>query len=183
MPKRKKKKNNPFAVLIAMIVIMWLVEGINVMAGHSMNQWGIWPRTTRGLIGIPICPFLHGGIAHLAMNTGPLAVLGCLILGHGRNVFFKTTLFIIFVGGFGLWAIGRPSFHVGASGLIFGYFGFLVWRGIVRNSIGSLMVSLVTFFIYGGMLWGVLPTAARISWEGHLCGLAAGIAAVRLERP
>jgi membrane associated rhomboid family serine protease len=132
-------------------------------------------------MGIPLAPFLHGSILHLLMNTIPLAILGGFIAIHGRDIFFKTTVIIILAGGGGLWLIGRPAFHVGASGLIFGYFGFLVSRAFVQKSIGSLLVCVVTIFTYGGLMWGVLPVTGHVSWEGHLCGFFAGILAAWLE--
>ena len=125
--------------------------------------------------------FMHGSIMHLALNTGPLIILGGLVLLHGKWMFFETTAIIVLVGGFAVWIIGRPSIHVGASGLIFGYFGFLVSRGIIKKSIGSMAVSFITVAAYGGMIWGLIPTLSHVSWEGHLCGFLSGILAAKLE--
>ncbi len=178
----KPKFTSSFVLIAGFIAILWVVEVINMLTGHHLNTYGILPRTLSGLIGIPTALFLHGGIFHLLLNTIPLAILGSLVVIHGRVVFWETTVLITLAGGGGVWLIGRPAYHIGASGLIFGYFGFLVSRGFVKKSIGSLFISMATIFIYGGLLWGVLPVSGHVSWEGHLCGLLAGILAARLEQ-
>ena len=177
-----QKANRSFSLIIYFIAILWAVEVVNLLTGHEFIKWGILPRTVKGLVGIPLSPFIHTGIMHLIFNTGPILILGGLISWRGKWIFLEKTFFIILVGGLGLWIIGRSSYHVGASGLIFGYFGYLVSRGIFKKSISSLIVSLITVFAYGGLIWGLLPTYSWISWEGHLCGFLAGIAAARFER-
>jgi membrane associated rhomboid family serine protease len=116
------------------------------------------------------------------MNTIPLAVLGGFVILQGRQIFFEISIIIILVSGTALWLFGRSSYHVGASGLIFGYFGYLVLRAWYDRSLKSSVIAFVTVFLYGGIIWGLLPTFSRISWEGHLFGLLAGILAARLEK-
>ena len=165
-------------------LIIWAIELINMFMGHQLNRFGILPRTLFGLIGIPLSPFLHGGIWHTLMNTVPFVVLGALIITRGIREFLEISLFIILAGGVCLWLFGRASYHVGASGLIFGYFGFIVARGWFDKSIGSIVVAFITLFLYGGIiLWGLLPISSYISWEGHLFGLIAGVLGARLARP
>ena len=171
-----------FSPVICIAATLWIVEAVNLMTGHALIVWGILPRTVSGLWGIPLSPFIHAGVMHLFLNTGPLVILGGIIVLYGKRVFVETTLLIALVGGVGLWIVGRPSYHVGASGLIFGYFGFLVTRGIRQKSISAILVSVVTVFAYGGLVWGLLPTFSRVSWEGHLCGLLAGAAAAWFEK-
>ncbi len=175
------KKKSLYWVL-GFVVLIWVVELINFSVGHRLSGWGILPRTLTGLKGIPLSPFLHGSIIHVMMNTIPLAVLGGFVMLHGRQTFFEISIIIILVGGGALWIFGRPSCHVGASGLIFGYFGYLVLRGWYDRSLRSVIIAFITVFLYGGIIWGLLPTFSRISWEGHLFGLLAGILAARLER-
>ena len=177
-----EKTISPFLIPVYFAAILWIVEAVNYMYGHKLSMFGIYPRTLKGLVGIPLSPFFHSGIIHLLLNTGPLIILGCFIIIYGRRIFLEVTFFIIVVGGAGVWIIGRSSYHVGASGLIFGYFGYLVSRGIFNKKISSLIVSLITISIYGGLFWGLLPTLSRVSWEGHLCGLAAGILAAWSEK-
>lgn len=179
---KKEKIRDLVFIVVCFVILLWVVEGVNFFLGHRLCGWGILPRTIAGLTGIPLAPFLHAGVMHLLLNTAPLLVLGTLIILHGKALFFKTTVLIILAGGAALWLIGRPSYHVGASGLIFGYFGFLVSRGIIKKSLSSIAISLLTVFSYGGLLWGLLPASSHVSWEGHLCGFVAGIVAAKAEK-
>jgi membrane associated rhomboid family serine protease len=171
------------ALIVGCILLLWGIEIVNVFLGHALSRWGILPRTVSGLIGIPFSPLLHASIGHLMVNTLPFAILGGLVALHGRQTFVLVSLWIMVVGGVGLWLFGRFSYHVGASSLIFGYFGYLVARGWYERSVWAIIVALVTLSLYGSILWGTLPTRCAISWEGHLSGLLAGILAARLWHP
>ena len=164
------------------MALIWTVELINFSMGHRLSDWGILPRTLKGLKGIPLSPFLHASLIHIMMNTIPLAVLGGFVILNGRQLFFEISIIIILVSGTALWLFGRSSYHVGASGLIFGYFGYLVLRAWYDRSLKSFIIAFVTVSLYGGIIWGLLPTFSRISWEGHLFGLLAGFLAARLEK-
>ena len=179
------------SLLIAFIAILWVVQVVNIFMDYSLNQYGLVPRTIEGLRGIPLSPVLHGGFGHLISNTFPLLILGGLVAVRGQANFVGVTLFIIFVGGLGLWCVGRPwpwddvqlVVHVGASGLVFGYFGYLVARGWYERSFLSIIVALLVILVFGsGIFLGLLPTAPYISWEGHLCGLVAGVLIARFTR-
>lgn len=178
-------------LLILLAAAMWVAQVVNLFLGYGLNEYGVVPRTIQGLRGIPLSPFLHGGFGHLISNTLPLLALGGLVVARGRANFAGVTAFIVFVGGAGLWCIGRPwpwgdierMVHVGASGLVFGYFGYLVARGWYERSVLSILVALAVIVIFGwGILFGLLPTGGFISWEGHLCGLLAGVLIARLTR-
>lgn len=173
-------KDNLLLVL-GVVALLWAVEAVNLTTGHTLNTWGILPRTLTGLRGIPLSPFLHANLSHLLVNTLPFLVLGGLVCLQGRRQFLGVSLFIIVTGGAAVWLFGRMAYHIGASGLIFGYFGYLVARGWYERSIRSILIALVTLFLYGGLVWGVLPTNTYISWEGHLFGLLAGIVAARIQ--
>ena len=108
--------------------------------------------------------------------------LGGLIGLRGRLVLLRVSLFIIILGGVGVWAFGRPAIHLGASGLVFGYFGFLVARGWYERRLGSIFVAIAVIILYGGLIMGVLPTPGLVSWEAHLFGLIAGVLAARNRR-
>ena len=168
--------------ILGFVALIWVIEFINFSTGHRLSDWGILPRTLEGLKGIPLSPFLHASLIHIMMNTIPLAVLGGFVILNGRRIFFEITVIIILVSGTALWLFGRSSYHVGASGLIFGYFGYLVLRAWYDRSLKSFIIAFVTVFLYGGIIWGLLPTFSRISWEGHLFGLLAGTLAARLEK-
>ncbi len=179
---RQQVKSSVFCIL-GFASLIWVVELVNMMMGHSLSRWGILPRSLSGLIGIPLSPFLHGSILHTLVNTVPFIILGGLVILRGVRVFVEVTLLVIIAGGAGVWLLGRSSYHVGASGLIFGYFGFIVARGWYTRSVGSLIAAFVTLSLYGGIVWGLLPTLSYVSWEGHLFGLLAGILAARLDKP
>ena len=165
-------------LLLAFIVAIWAVELVNTLLGHRLNEYGLLPRTTEGLRGILFSPFLHGGFGHVIANTLPLLILGGLIAVRGRGNFLLTTLIIALAGGGLLWLVGRGNLHIGASGLVFGYFGYLVARGVSERSCLSVVVALAVIAVFGwGMVQGILPAGGFISWDGHLCGLAAGILA------
>lgn len=168
--------------ILGFVVLIWVIELINFSIGHRLSDWGILPRTLKGLKGIPLSPFLHASLLHIMMNTIPLAVLGGFVMLNGRQIFLEISIIIILASGTALWLFGRSSYHVGASGLIFGYFGYLVLRAWYDRSLKSFIIAFATVFLYGGIIWGLLPTFSRISWEGHLFGLLAGILAARLEK-
>ena len=176
-----------FKILFYLIAALWLFEAVNLILGRALSQWGILPRTLRGLAGIPLAPFLHSGIRHLLLNTPPLAFLGALIIfsegENGRRAFMKTTAFVILAGGAALWLAGRPSIHLGASGLVFGYFGYLTAGGIFKRKLSAAAAALAAVASYGGILWGLAPTLPGVSWEGHLFGLAAGGLAAKISKP
>lgn len=180
MPLLRQVKTN-LLLVIGFVVLLWAVEAVNLLTGHQLNTWGILPRTVSGLRGIPLSPFLHGNVSHLLVNTLPFLVLGGLVALQGRRAFLGVSVVVIVGGGIALWLFGRTAYHIGASGLIFGYFGYLVARAWYERSPGSILIALVTLFFYGGLIWGVLPTTAYISWEGHLFGLLAGILAARIQ--
>ena len=167
-------------LILGLILVIWAVELVNLLLGHQLNVLGILPRTVAGLPGIVLSPFLHNGIGHVLLNTIPLIILGGLVILHGPRVFVEVSLVVILVTGVGVWIFGRSGYHVGASGLIFGYFGFLVGRGWYERSVSSILIAVVTIVLYGGMLWGLLPLRNGVSWEAHLFGLLAGILAARL---
>jgi membrane associated rhomboid family serine protease len=168
--------------IFGFVALIWVIEFINFFLGHRLSSWGILPRTLTGLKGIPLSPFLHSSIMHALFNTIPFAVLGGFVMLHGKQVFFETSIIIIFAGGTALWLFGRSSCHVGASGLVFGYFGYLVLRAWYERSLKSFVIAFFTVSLYGGILWGLMPTFSRISWEGHLFGMLAGILAARIGK-
>jgi membrane associated rhomboid family serine protease len=166
-----------FVPIIALVVICWVVFVINNLMLHgALTQFGIIPRHVSSLPGIIWSPFLHSSFRHLAANTLPLLILGAMLCARSRGEFVGVTVSGILIGGGLTWLLARNSCHVGASGLIFCYFGFLTSRAIFDRRIFNLFLAIVCLLLYGGILWGLLPTDPRVSWEGHLAGLVAGIA-------
>ena len=170
--------SSSLCLLIVFIGVILVVEVVNGLLDHSLNAFGLVPRTANGLVGVPLSPFLHGSFAHVQSNAVALLALGCLAVMRGGSRFPWVCLIIIVAGGLGLWVVGRPATHVGASGLVFGLFGYLVVKGFLDRSILSVLAAAVVCGVFGWtMLSGVLPISGFVSWEGHLCGLAAGVMA------
>lgn len=139
--------------------LIWFAFGINVVLGMSLNNFGIYPREPDALPGIMIWPFLHGSLTHLVMNTPPLLVMGFLVALRGTSFFVSASLIITLASGLGVWCFGREAYHIGASGLVFGYFGLLLVIGVYERRFSSLLISIVVGFYYGGMTW-----TSRLTW-------------------
>ena len=164
------------------IVLIWGLELIDqLLLRHRLDRLGIVPRTQLGLWGILFAPLLHGTWNHLMANTLPFAVLGWLTLLQGVPEFTIVTAVVWMVSGLGVWLFAAPNtLHVGASGIIFGYFGFLLSRSYFEQDLRSAAVSVVVALLYGPLIWGILPSRRRgISWQGHLFGFVGGILTAR----
>ncbi len=171
------------AALFVGAALVWAVSLYGLFVDERLVfALALVPRRVDGLPGILTAPLVHGSFAHLLANTVPLLVLGGMVVVRGVACFLTTTLAIVVLGGLGLWALGRDAAHIGASGLIFGYFGFLVARGYYERSLQSIAVSVVVVVVYGGMVAGVLPRGDQVSWEAHLFGLLAGGLCARAAR-
>jgi membrane associated rhomboid family serine protease len=161
---------------------MWAVFLVNLEFDLNLTRFGLYPRTARGAMGIFTIPFLHGSWSHLINNSIPMLVLGWALFKFYRPVAFKTLIGIYILSGIWLWISGRPSYHIGASGVIYGMATFLFISGWIRREKKVAALSLLVAFLYGGMWWGVLPVDPTISWEGHFWGALAGIALAFLYR-
>ncbi|WP_243395175.1 rhomboid family intramembrane serine protease [Nocardioides currus] len=171
------------------VVVLWLLEVLDTASGHALDAYGVRPRSDEGLLGVVLAPMLHFGFEHLSSNTVPVLVLGFLTLASGVARGVAATAVIWVVAGLGVWLVGDTgSSHAGASSLIFGWIVYLAARGVVNRSWGQVLIGLAVLFVYGGVLWGVLPGQPGISWEGHFFGalgggLAAWLVGVRPPRP
>ncbi len=171
------------AVLAGFVALLWAIQVLNWALGYRLNTaFGLIPRQFGGLDGIAGMPLLHGSFAHLLANTPALVVMGALLAATATRALVAVNGIILLLGGGLVWLLGSPAIHVGASGLIFGWFGFLVARGIVDRSVVTLAVALGVGLFYGSILWGVLPGQPGISWEAHLFGALAGAAAALVLR-
>lgn len=163
---------------------MWLVQSANALMGYQLNYFGIFPRHIDNMAGILVWPFLHLGPEHLMLNTMPLLVLGFFVALRGPVKFLQASAFIVVIGGGLIWLLGRPAFHIGSSGLVFGFLGFLIAEGLYERSLSSIFIALVVVTLYGGLFADLVPLDKYISWEAHLFGLIGGIiAAWVLRRP
>ena len=173
---------NRFQPVLILVALIWVVEIVNLFFGHRLVSWGILPRSFSGLIGIPLAPMLHTGIWHAVSNTVPLFILGALTLAGGKRRFWETTVNVVLLSGVLVWIFAREAYHVGASGLVFGYFGVIMARAYIERGIITIAIAIVTVMAYGGLMWGVLPLRSYVSFESHLFGLIAGIVVVWLDR-
>lgn len=174
----------PYLLVLGMAAAMWVVELVDLLPGTELDRWGIRPRQLGGLVGIATAPFLHAGFGHLIGNTVPFVVLGCIIAASGTQRFIQVTVIAGVVAGLGTWLVAPAGTdHIGASGLVFGYLGYLVARGVFARHVGQIALGLVVLFFYGSILWGLFPRPG-ISWQGHGFGLAGGVlAAWVIHRP
>lgn len=168
----------------AFVVLLWLIEVADYLLPADLDRYGVMPRDPAYLPNIALVPLLHGGFDHVAANTLPLAVLGILsamVAGVAR--FWWASGIVVITSGLGVWLFETPhSITIGASGLVFGYFGYLVGSGAFNRRMSDIVVAVVVVVLYGSIVWGVLPSQPGISWLGHLFGLIGGVAAAWLLR-
>lgn len=180
MPEARKHNIwNSFKTVLAVVALLWAILFIGYLI--PLSEYGIVPRTLRGLPGILFAPFIHAGFDHLVANSISLLILGSIFLSMERKLSVVILLHFIILGGFGTWLIGRSgSPHIGASGVIYAILGFLLTTGIFTRNVRAIIVSVIVFLLYGGAVWGIFPTGEFISWESHLCGFLAGIITAKM---
>lgn len=157
------------------VVLIWIVKISELILDTHFTHWGVYPLQPENLTGIISGPLVHGDMEHLMANTVPILILGTGIFYFYRPIAFKVFVLIYLISGFWLWFGGRPAYHIGASGLIYGFAAFLFFSGLFRKYIRLMAISLLVVFLYGGMIWGILPLDNKVSWEGHLFGGIAGL--------
>lgn len=164
-----------FAVALSFALLLWALKLIEHLGGFDFTQFGIFPRRVDGLPGVLLAPFIHGSFAHLFANTAPIIVMGTMLLyGYPRAA--KVLLPTVYLGGgIAVWLFAREAHHIGASGLAFGLLLFIFSIGVLRRERRTIALSLLVFFLYGGMISGVIPGAQDISFESHLSGALIGI--------
>jgi membrane associated rhomboid family serine protease len=172
-----EKKYLPSSLFIPFLflLIMWAVKIIEYNFELSFAHFGVFPQSLSGLKGILLSPFIHKDFTHLINNSYPILILGGILFSIYRKIALQLFIWLFFIAGFWLWIIGRPSFHIGASGIIYALASFLLVSGIVQKNPRLSAISMLVIFLYGSMIWGLLPTKEPISWEGHLSGFMAGI--------
>jgi len=172
--------NVPF--LLSFLGLLWGITFVNKLLGYRLNILGIYPRSLPGLIGIVCAPFLHGNFNHLFLNSIPLFILAGLVVIGGRAEFYCVTAIIVVLSGLGLWLFGRRAIHIGASALIMGYLGFLLIQAVTEITVITFIIGFISIYYFGMLLLGIFPSTNKsISWEGHLFGFLAGLAALYLS--
>jgi membrane associated rhomboid family serine protease len=181
---KKAQANFRLAVKVAFLfmVALWLVFLLDALFGLKLNRFGLRPGSVPGLIGIVTAPLLHGSLSHIFSNSISLVVSLTAILYLYPNSSTRVIPMIWLGSGLMAWLIGRPSMHIGASGLIYGLLAYVFFSGILRRDMRSVSVSLLVGFLYGSMIWGVLPIRPHMSWELHLSGGLMGVLLAFLYR-
>ncbi len=174
-----KLKQN-LLLLVGLVGVIWVLSIIGFLFSGLTYALALVPRDVWHLPGIVAMPVLHKDFGHLLANTLPLIAFGLLLLTRGADYFLRSVVLVTLGGGLLLWVFGRSAAHIGASGLVFGLFGLLVARAMYARSAESMLIATLVMLGYGGLVWGVFPTDAAVSWDGHLAGLLAGIGSAKL---
>ncbi len=162
--------------------LFWLVKIIEELFGLEFTRAGIYPHHARGLPGILTSPFIHSGYQHLVSNSVPFFILLFALVYYYRAISYRVYFLIYLLSGLCVWIAGRESWHIGASGLVYGLAAFHFVSGIIRNDLRLLIISVIVVFLYGGMIWGIFPFDPGISWESHLWGGLSGVLLALLYR-
>ena len=173
---------NAFLASAFFVVGLWWIKLLEGWLGQPLDGLGVRPGQVSGLIGVVFAPLIHGSTAHLVNNSLPLLILGTLVLAVYPRTAFRAIAFIWIVSGLGIWAVGRESTHIGASGVSHGLMFLLLMLGLIRRDRPAVAAAMIAFFMYGGMLLSVLPGDPQVSWEAHLFGALSGAVAGLLWR-
>lgn len=172
----KKRLLLSMLVPFLLVAFMWLILAVGWLFEVNLHFLGIYPGKASSLTGIITSPFIHSGIRHLFNNTIPLFILGTALFYFYSQVSFRVLLWVTLLTGLAVWLTGRPAWHIGASGIVYGLASFLFVSGIIRRHIPLMALSLLVAFVYGEMVWGIFPGfRIDISWESHMLGAAAGV--------
>ena len=174
---KQARANFRLALKIALLFLaaLWLVFLLDAVLGLKLIRFGLRPGSIPGLTGVVTAPLLHGNVEHIFSNSMPLIISLTAILYFYPNSSLRVIPMIWLGSGLLAWLIGRPSMHIGASGFIYGLLAYVFLSGILRRDMRSVAVSLLVGFLYGSMIWGVLPIRAHMSWELHLSGGVMGV--------
>ena len=170
------------AIPALLVLLIWVVFAWSLAVPDGFFWLGIYPRTVSGLVGIALGPLIHANLQHAVANSVPLLVLGTFLFYFYPNQALRVLAIVWLCAGIGTWIIGRPSYHVGASGLLYGIAAYLVVAGWTTRQRGLAAIALLVIFLYGSWIWGILPNDPSISWEGHLCGALTGLVLGLLHR-
>lgn len=166
---------NQIKIPLGFVLLIWGIEIYEEVSGSWLGRYGIYPRDGGGLLGIITAPLIHNDWEHLFSNSAPLLVLGSVMAIFYKRVANISFLLIYLLSGFGVWLFARPSYHIGASGVVYGLISWVLWTGIFRRNIKSVVLALITVVLYAGYEQGLLPNEEGISFESHLSGAIVGI--------
>jgi membrane associated rhomboid family serine protease len=163
-------------------ILLWIIHIVALIADYDLYKMGLFPRSFTGLLGVITAPLIHGDFSHLISNTFPLIVLGWIVLFFYPRVSYFLFIFVYLVTGLLVWLFARQVYHIGASGVVYGFVSFLFFSGLFRKDNTSIVLALIITFLYGGIVWGMLPGLKGISWESHLLGAITGLVAAFIFR-
>ncbi|WP_133534574.1 rhomboid family intramembrane serine protease [Tenacibaculum caenipelagi] len=171
-----------FTIPLLFVFAIWFVYWLEIKFGWNFNKFGVYPRNISGLKGVFCSPFIHSDTNHLFNNSVPLFVLSTCLFYFYKEVAAKILIYGGIITGLLTWLIARESYHIGASGIVYLLFSFVLFSGVIRKNYRLVAVSFITIFLYGSMVWYVLPIKEGMSWEGHLSGLITGVVFALLYR-
>ncbi|NWF89050.1 MAG: rhomboid family intramembrane serine protease [Ignavibacteriaceae bacterium] len=178
MPNTEKQKFlNSLAYPLIFVLILWCIKIAEIGFHLNLSKHGIYPRSISGLVGIITAPLVHADLNHLISNSVPLLLLGLGISYFYPTISKKLFVWVYLFHGILIWIFARQAFHIGASGLIYGFVSFFFFSGVIRRDNRSIALALIVTFLYGGLSWGILPIRGDVSWEAHLFGSIVGIIA------
>ncbi len=172
---QKTRIFHTFFFPVTFVILLWLVKISEIVFHYPLYNFGVYPRQLKGVIGILTAPLIHADFGHLFSNTVPLLVLGSGLFYYYRSFAYRVFFIILLATGFWVWVSARPSYHIGASGVVYGLAAFMFASGLVKKNMSLAAFSLVVVFLYGNLVWGVLPVLPQMSWESHLFGAVAGV--------
>lgn len=181
-PNEQKPDISKFIIPLFFPVLLWIIHLVSLLLNQDLSRLGLLPRKPVGLLGIITSPLIHGDFSHLISNTIPLIILGWIIFNFYNKISYLLFFFIYLLTGILVWIFARQVYHIGASGIVYGFVSFLFFSGIFRRDNKSIALALVITFLYGGLVWGILPGLEGISWESHLFGGITGLIAAYLFR-
>ena len=179
---KKKKILKTFAIPLIFPILLWIIHIAALIADFDLYRMGLLPRSAAGLLGIVTAPLIHGDFSHLISNTFPLIVLGWIIIFFYPKISYFLFIIIYLITGLLVWIFARQVYHIGASGIVYGFVSFLFFSGLFIKDNTSIALALIITFLYGGIVWGMLPGMKGISWESHLLGAVTGLVAAFLFR-
>ncbi len=177
-----KKLRYSFILPLFFVSILWIIKIVDASEQLNLFYFGVFPREMKGILGVLLSPLIHSDFNHLISNSVPLLVLGTGIIYFYRGLAYRVIGFVWLLSGMCVWVCARDSYHIGASGLVYGLAAFLFLSGLIRKDVRLASISLLVVFLYGGMVWGVLPIFPHISWEYHLFGGVSGFFAAVIYR-
>ncbi|MCF8225738.1 MAG: rhomboid family intramembrane serine protease [Bacteroidales bacterium] len=178
----KQRVLNSLFFPVVFVIFLWIIKFFEIAMELDFVHGGVLPRELSGLKGILFSPLIHGDWKHLFDNSIPVFLLTFALFYFYRGISFTIFIFLYFISGILLWIIGRDAYHIGASGIIYGLASFLFLSGVIRKVRHLMAISLLVVFLYGSLIWGLLPFDYEVSWEGHLSGAVTGVALALLYR-